>query len=158
MKLPFAAGVLALAGLLVAYTAIVLDSPATRLEARIIRPKPSVLAEMVAPSGVWESIGPDSIRMRLVVENIHEDWATILFVWGDSPDGQLTGGALHARAKVLPDGRLLWHQAGGITYQLSADRTTLLVSQESAGHEVVSFLRWVPSEPARPSPPPREDR
>ena len=71
MKLPFAAGVLALDGLLVAYTAIVLDSPATRLEARIIRPKPSVLAEMVAPSGVWESIGPDSIRMRLVVENIH---------------------------------------------------------------------------------------
>jgi hypothetical protein len=156
MKLPIAAGALVLAGL-VAYMAIVLDSPATPLEARIMPLKPSVLAETVAPSGVWESIGPDSIRMRLVVEDIHEDWATILFVWGDSPDGQLTGGSLHARARVLPDGRLLWHQAGGITYQLSADRTTLLASREPASHQLVSFLRRVPSEPALPSPSPREN-
>ena len=157
MKLPIAAGALVLAGL-VAYMATVLDSPATPLEARILRPKPSVLAETVAPSEVWESIGPNSIPMRLVVEGLHEDWATILFAWGDRPDGQLTGGSLHAHARVLPDGSLLWHQAGGITYQLSADRTTLLVSQESAGHQLVSLLRRVPSEPALPSPSPRKDR
>ncbi|HSB72090.1 MAG TPA: hypothetical protein VLT62_22400 [Candidatus Methylomirabilis sp.] len=142
MKLRIAVVVLALACLGV-YVATVQTPPASSPEARIIRPVPSVPAELAALAGIWEGLRPDAFPSRLLVYDVHEDWAAILFTWGNHPDATYGGGSLHARAKVLPGGKLFWRHMGGITFQLSEDWTTLVVCQEVGGREAVGLMRRV---------------
>ena len=147
MKIRIAVVVLALACLGV-FVATVQIPPAVSPEGRIIRPASIVPAEVAALSGVWEGIGPDAIPSRLVVEDVHENWATILFAWGDNSHGQSAGGSLRAKAKVLPSGGLYWRQVGGVSFHLAPDRTTLVVTLDKGGRESVRLMRRVPAEGA----------
>lgn len=120
-------------------------SPAAH-ESRIVQPGPDLPEELTAFSGVWEAFGAPRMPTRLVVENIHDQWATILVAWGDHPEGKFTAGSLRAKAKVLPKGRLHWRHLGEFTFQLSEDRTTIVAKQDQGGRETVVLLRKVPSD------------
>ena len=124
--------------------AVTVWSPPTQ-ESRIVPPASTVPTELAALSGVWEAIGSTHIPTRLVVENIHSQWATILLAWGDHPEGKFAGGWLRAKAKVLPDGRLFWRPMGEFTFQLSEDWTTIVAKMGHGGREATVLLRKVPS-------------
>jgi hypothetical protein len=119
-------------------------SPPTR-DSWIVAPAPTVSTDITALSGVWEASGPTHIPTRLVVEQVHDQWATILLAWGDHPEGKFARGSLRAQAKVLPDGRLFWRHLGEFTFQLSEDRTTIVARQDGGGREATVLLRKVPS-------------
>jgi hypothetical protein len=91
MKIRIAILILALA-CLSGYVATVWSPPAPAPEARMVLPTPDVPAEAAALSGVWEGIGPDSLPIRLVVEKVHKNWATVIYTWGDHPEGQFQRG------------------------------------------------------------------
>ncbi len=112
---------------------------ATSPDVQVIRPAAGVPIELAALSGIWEGIGPDAVPSRLVVEDIHENWANIRFTWGGFPE-------IRAKARVLPEGGLYWRQTGGITFQLSEDWTTLVAIREQAGKDAVSLLQRMPRE------------
>jgi len=80
------------------------------------------------------------------VENVHDQWATILLAWGDDPAGRFASGSLRSRAKVLPDGRLFWRHLGEFTFQLSEDWTTIVAKQGQGGREAVVLMQRVPSD------------
>jgi hypothetical protein len=147
MKLHITAVTLLLAGI-GGYAVTAWNPLAAPSKARIIRPAPAASVEAAPLAGVWESTGPDSIPSRLVVEGIHGNQATILFAWGDHPDGLFAAGSIRARARLMPDGALFWRQLGGITFRLSADRRELLVTREPVDLEIVAHLRRVPPETA----------
>ncbi len=117
-------------------------------EGRIIRPAPGDSVEGALLSGVWESTGPGVVPSRLVVEGARDNWATILFAWGNDPNGKYTGGSIRARARLMPDGTLFWRQLGGMTFRLSADRTTLVATREPVEQEIIALLHRVPAEAA----------
>jgi hypothetical protein len=122
------------------------EAPAAPDPKTKISQQPSTLpADVAALSGIWEGIGPDALPTRLVVKDIHENWATVLYTWGDHPDGKFQQGWLKVRAKVLPGGKLFWRQPGGFSFQLSEDRTTLVGKRERSGVSAVSLLHRVPS-------------
>ena len=157
MKKQMAVAMLALAGIggfaLSAWNPLVSPS-----EGRILRPTPGASAGAAPLAGVWESAGPGTIPSRLVVEGVRENGATILFAWGDHPDGNYTGGSIRARARLMPDGTLFWRQLGGLAFRLSADRKSLVATREPANQETVALLHRVPPEAALSALSPDEGR
>ncbi len=121
---------------------------ATPPEVRIVQPVSTLPADRAALSGVWESVGSETIHTRLVVEEIHDQWAAILLVWGDHPEGQYPGGYLRGKAKVQPDGTLHLHQLGEISFRLSEDWNSMIATQERGGRLGVVAMRRVPPETA----------
>ncbi len=122
--------------------------PARAPKAMIPQPPPNLPAGVAALSGVWEGIGPGDLPARLVVEELHGNWAVVLYSWGDQPDGMFQKGWVRVRAKVWLDGKLFWRHPGDFTFQLSADRTTLVGTREQGGLAATSLMRRVPPEVA----------
>jgi hypothetical protein len=112
---------------------------------RIVQPAPDAPAEVAALSGVWEGLGPDSLPTRLVVEDVHDRWATVVYTWGDHPEGKFYRGWLRVRALVFPGGKLFWRHPGEFVFQLSDDWTTLVGKREQAGRTATSLMRRVPT-------------
>jgi len=112
---------------------------------RIVQPTPETPAEAAALSGVWEGLGSDSLPTRLVVEDVHDRWATVVYTWGDHPDGKFYRGWLRVRAVVFPGGKLFWRHPGEFVFQLSDDWTTLVGKREQAGRTATSLMRRVPT-------------
>jgi len=124
-------------------------SPSVPAPARtFVEPSPVATTETAALAGVWEGFGPDHLPMRLVVEDVHENWATILYSWGDQPEGMFQRGWVRVRARVLPNGKLFWRHPGEFTFQLSEDWTTLVGKREQGGRTATSLMRRVPSDVA----------
>jgi hypothetical protein len=121
------------------------------IEPTVHRPTPSVPSHLAALSGVWEGITGNDLPTRLVVEEVHEHWAAVLYTWGDHPDGRFHKGWARVNAKVLPNGKLFWNNPGHFTFQLSEDRTMLVGKREQAGRTATSRMRRVSAEVA-PSP------
>ncbi len=151
--------VIALALLSIGGLALVVWSPPVPpSEEPIIRPVPDTSTDGASLVGVWESAGPGIVPSRLVVEGVRGNWATILFAWGSDPNGKYTSGSIRARARLMADGTLFWHQLGGLTFRLSPDRSTLVTTQEPAGREIIALLRRVPAEVALSALSPEEGR
>ena len=131
------------------YVAAVWTHPDPTPQPQIVPPAPDVPAETAALSGVWEGFGPEALPLRLVVEKVHEHWATVTYTWGDHPDGRFQKGWVRVRAKVLPDGKLFWQHPGDFTFQLSEDWTTLVGKREQGGATATSLMRRVPEDAAR---------
>jgi hypothetical protein len=144
MKIRIAILILALA-CLSGYVATVWSPPAPPPEARIVLPAPDAPAEAAALSGVWEGMGPDDLPARLVVEDVRGHWATVLYTWGDHPEGKFQRGWVRVRALVFPDGKLFWRHPGDFTFQLSEDRTALVGKREQGGRTAMSLMRRVPA-------------
>ena len=100
---------------------------------------------MAALSGLWEGLGPDDLPSRLVVEDVHDHWATVVYTWGDHPEGKFYRGWLRVRAVVFPGGKLFWRHPGEFVFQLSEDWTTLVDKREQAGRTATSLMRRVPT-------------
>jgi hypothetical protein len=145
---PWIAGVALVLGYLGVLVVTVQNPPDTFPEAEVLRPAPALPTEVGALSGVWEGVGPKALPTRLVVEDLHENWANVLYTWGDEPDGKFQKGWLRVRAKVLPGGKLFWRHPGNFTFQLSEDQTMLVCTREQAGATATSLLRRVPSDVA----------
>lgn len=101
--------------------------------------------EAAALAGAWEGLRPDDLPVRLVVEEIRGNWATVRYSWGDQPEGRFHRGWERVRALVLPGGKLFWHRPGGFTFQLSDDWTTLVGKREQGGATATSLMRRVPA-------------
>jgi hypothetical protein len=120
------------------------------LEPRIVPPAPDLPSEVGALSGVWEAVGDHAMPSRLVIENLHEHWATVLFAWGDDPAGKFTQGIVRATAKVLANGRLFVRQWRGIRFTLSDDWTTLVGTRDDGDRATTFLMRRAPSGVPRP--------
>ena len=147
MKIRVVVVVVALA-CLAGYVATVSAPPAPAPAPKTAQQLQILPAGVAALSGVWEGVGPDALPMRLVVEDLHENWAVVLYTWGDQPDGMFQKGWVRVRAKVLPGGKLFWQHPGDFTFQLSDDRTTLVGTREQGGLAATSLMRRVPSDVA----------
>jgi len=147
MKIRIVILILALA-CLSGYVATVWNSPTQVPQPRSVPPAPDIPAEVAALSGVWEGMGPDDLPARLVVEDVRGHWATVLYTWGDHPEGKFQRGWVRVRAKVHPDGKLFWRHPGDFTFQLSEDWTTLVGMREQGGLRVNSLMRRLPTERA----------
>ena len=144
MKIRVAIVVLALV-CLSGYVATTWTPPSSSPEPRIVQPAPDVPAGSAALSGVWEGMGPDDLPIRVVVEDVHENWAIVTYTWGEHPDGRFQKGWVRVRAKVLPDGKLFWRHPGDFTFRLSEDWTTLVGIREHWSGTANSLMRRVPS-------------
>jgi hypothetical protein len=142
------------------YVVTAWSSPAPMPEAQVVRLAPTFPAEASALSGVWEGIGPDALPARLVVENVHEHWATVHYTCGEHPEGRLHGDWGRVRAWVLPEGKLFWRHPGDFTFQLSEDWATLVGTREQGGIAATSLMRRVlPAGPlSLPTPGESDDR
>ena len=101
--------------------------------------------EVAALAGIWEGLGPADLPVRLVVEEIRGRWATVLYTWGDQPEGKFHRGWERVRALVFPGGKLFWRRPGDFTFQLSDDWTTLVGKREQGGRTATSLMRRVPA-------------
>jgi len=119
--------------------------PAVSPNTQIMQPAPGVPAEMAALSGVWEGLGSEDLPIRLIVESIRGHLASVVYTWGDHPEGKFFRGWLRVRASVSPDGRLYWRHPGEFTFQLSEDWTTLVGKREQGGKTATSLMRRVPT-------------
>ena len=119
--------------------------PVVSPDTRITQPAPDAPAEMAALSGVWEGVGPEDLPIRLIVESIRGHLASVVYTWGDHPEGKFHRGWLRVRASVSPDGKLFWRLPGEFTFQLSEDWTTLVGKREHAGKTAPSLMRRVPT-------------
>jgi hypothetical protein len=70
----------------------------------IAQPANNVPAEVASLAGVWESARGQVFASRLVVEEVHPEWASILYAWEDDSNGQFKAGWVRTRAKILPGG------------------------------------------------------
>ncbi len=102
-------------------------------EFTIIPPSPDLSPELAAFSGIWVSNPGGVVPSRLIVEEIHPNWASIVYTWGDGPIGGLKTGWARARARVLPDGKLRWGFPGKFTVEISSDRMSIHGKKEQAG-------------------------
>jgi hypothetical protein len=120
------------------------NRPPVSPDTRIAQPAPEVPAEIAALSGVWEGLGTDDLPIRLIVESVRGHLASVVYTWGDHPEGKFYRGWLRVRATVSPDGKLFWRHPGEFTFQLSDDWTTLMGKREQAGKTATSLMRRVP--------------
>jgi hypothetical protein len=103
------------------------------------------LRNIAALSGSWEGKWSGVVSGRLVVEDIHGKWATILYAWGDHPSEGVRQGEARTRAKILPDGRL---KLGALTFAPSEDGAHLVGRWEQAGlSATVVMTRVAPGTP-----------
>jgi hypothetical protein len=103
-------------------------------------------SNFAALAGSWEGMWSGVLSSRLVVEDIHGKWATILYAWGDYPNGGVRQGEARTRVKILPDGRL---QLGALNFAPSDDGAHLIGRWEQAGlSATVVMTRVAPGIPA----------
>lgn len=107
----------------------VLESP----EIRITPPAPDLPPKVVALSGVWEATQAGLGPSRVAVERINETWASMLQFWPEPPPGYHNGGWKRVRARVLPNGELLWGYPVKFTLRIAEDGTTLESKMERSG-------------------------
>lgn len=112
---------------------ITLTLPAAGLEPRL-----------ASLAGVWEADVFDSAPSRVVVEKITQRWATVLYSWPDHRSGRPGAMWERIRARVLPDGQLLW---GNYPVRFSLRATegfgTLDVNKVTTGRRVTWELKKV---------------
>ena len=102
-------------------------------EVRITPPSHDPAPKLAAFFGIWEDTQGGILPNRLVIEKIHANWATVLYVWADHPTGSFKGGWQRVRAKVLPDGKLHWGYPGRFTVEIAKDGTSIEGTKEQAG-------------------------
>ncbi len=111
------------------------------LEITITPPSADVPRELTAYSGIWESNPGGDLPSRLIVEEIHPNWATIVYTWADHPTGEPKPGWARVRAKVVPGGKLRWAFPHKFTVDLAHDGMSLEGKREQAGKLVTFSLR-----------------
>ncbi len=90
--------------------------------------------------GSWIATEPGTLPTRLVITNVDQYSASILYTWGN---GGWDGTWLHARAKVLADGKLYWRFPGAFTFELSPDGQTLIGERESGRWKATADFRRI---------------
>ncbi len=115
--------------------------PPKSSEFTIILPSPDLSPELAAFSGIWVSNSGGVLPSRLIVEEIHPNWASVVYTWGDHPTEGLTAGWARARARVLPDGKLRWGFPGKFTVEISSDRMSIHGKKEQAGSTATFAMR-----------------
>jgi hypothetical protein len=131
----------ALIGLALILTAVGPSKSVPPLETLVVPPATHVPPEVASLTGVWESLWGQGFPSRLVVEKIHPEWASIIYTWGDDPDGQFKAGWVRERAKVLPGGKLHCRYPGDFTFELSEDHTTLVGKSYWVGRADTIMMR-----------------
>lgn len=116
--------------------------PATAHTIRV--PDANVPGRVAALSGVWEGLRSDAIPARLVVAELHEDWAGIVYLWGDQSAGPTEGGWVRARANVQSNGTLRWRYPDDYSFQLTADGRALVGERKHHGQVETAYLQRVP--------------
>ena len=132
---------LALIGLVLVLTALGPAQPVPSPDTRVAQPAKNVPSEVASLAGVWESTPGQGFPSRLVVEKVHPEWANIVYVWEDDPNGRFQAGWVRTRAKILPGGALHWRHPGDFTFRLSDDYTALVGRKDQAGRATTIVLR-----------------
>lgn len=107
---------------------------ATQLQGSAVKPmefSPSQDAsptryETRALAGSWQGFSKNDDPIRLVVEEVHSEWALVLFAWGRNADGSRPQWSMRTRAKILPEGRLSVSYPVHLIFTLSEDSRSLV--------------------------------
>lgn len=103
------------------------------LKAKITPAASDLAPELTARRGTWEASNEEVLPNRLTIEEIHSNWATVVYSWADHPTAGLKAGWARVRAKVLPDGTLHWGYPGRFTLKMARDGMSLEGKKEQAG-------------------------
>ena len=91
----------------------------------IAPPAVDLTPELALFSGTWEGAWDGALLARLIVERIDSTSARVVYIWGDSPEGQFRAGWGRFSAKVLPGGKIQWGGETRFTFTLGKDRTSI---------------------------------
>ncbi len=82
--------------------------------------------ETQALAGSWGGFSKNGAPIRLVVKDVHPEWAQVLLAWGRDAEGSNPKGPMWTRAKILPDGRLCISYPAQLVLSLSEDSRILV--------------------------------
>lgn len=94
---------------------------APREDVAVAAPSASLPTATQALSGMWEGAGQGKMKVRLVVQRVHAEWASVLFTWRSEARDDVPSGWIRTRAKLLPDGALHLSYPVHLTFKLSED-------------------------------------
>lgn len=100
---------------------------------RFTPPSPDLPPALAAFSGIWEDPQGGVLPSRLIVEEIHPEWATVVYLWADHPAGYFRGGWERVRARVVRGGKLRWGYPVRFTLELAEDGMSIEGTKERAG-------------------------
>jgi hypothetical protein len=99
----------------------------------VVPPSLDLTPELAAFSGVWESSREEVLPSGLIIEEVHPNWATVVYTWTDHPTAGLKAGWMRVRANVLPGGKLRWGFPGRLTVELTHGGSGIEGKREQAG-------------------------
>jgi hypothetical protein len=99
---------------------------APRQDSAMTAPSPSLPPATQALAGIWEGRFAERATVRLVVEDVRSEWASVLFAWETPEPGGAPAGWMRTRAKVLAGGRLHLSYPLHVTFTLSDDHANVV--------------------------------
>ncbi len=103
-------------------------------DVKITPPAPSVPAEIAAFSGTWEGAWGGTLASRLIVEEVDNQSARVVYAWDDDSQGRFKGGWSRVRAKVSPGPSLEWGSGVQFKFMMGKDRATIDGEREQGGY------------------------
>jgi hypothetical protein len=110
---------------------------------KITPPSEDLAPELAAFSGIWECHSHGVLPSRLIVEEIHPNWATVVYSWADHPTGEPKAGWARVRTKVFPDGKMQWGFPGKFTVEVAGDGMTIEGKKEQGGRVATFTMKKV---------------
>jgi len=116
-------------------------------EINIVVPGPDVPPEIAAFSGRWEGNWDRTLDAILVVTEINQREATVIYAWGDAPEWNTKKGYRKYKAVVIP-GEKPKIKFGGkgapeFTVEMRKDLKTVNIERESQGNIAETKLKKV---------------
>jgi len=85
-----------------------------------------ILHETQALAGSWRGFSKNDVPIRLLVKDVHPEWAWVLLAWGEDAERPNPRDSNWMRAKILPDGWLCISYPVHLILTLSEDRRSLV--------------------------------
>lgn len=100
----------------------------------IVKPSQDIGPDIAKLSGVWYGWGEYRIAGQLVVEQIESDNASVIYAWGDHPEGYFKRGWVRTSATIDSSGEItLSLNDVRITFKLDKDEN-VIIGNYSKGH------------------------
>ncbi len=93
----------------------------------IVKPSQDIRSDIAKLSGHWYGLGDYWIAGQLVVEQIDSAKASVLYAWGDHPDGYFKRGWVRKSAKVDSSGQIAFSLYDAyLTFKLDKDKNVII--------------------------------
>ena len=123
---------LAVAGF--AYAGVSLADVALPDDVRVVAPPDSVAPDIAAFSGEWRGVWSGKLQSALIVEEINNESATVIYAWGDAPDWRTVKGFQRVRTATVttkPKAEVRFGGSNTYVLHMNADRKSITITRMS---------------------------